>query len=152
MSEYFDVLINIKNRNDALGDASRRFVVALNTGDIIATLYIAGKLSDKCFNPTEYLGYPFAIFIFGLTLTGFSVFFAKHKGLLKLRYAGEQQDSHDTTESEDARVAILSDAFISLHRSNFIFDIAAGFIFLLGAINEWRVLETINYTINYCLQ
>ena len=67
-------------RADELADATRRFLIGMNTGGVAVTLAFAGSLAEKDVAP-GWVVIPVSLFVLGLAVSAFSLQYAKHKAL-----------------------------------------------------------------------
>jgi hypothetical protein len=67
-------------RADELADATRRFLIGMNTGGVAVTLAFAGSLVEKDVAP-GWVVIPVSLFVLGLVVSAFSLQYAKHKAL-----------------------------------------------------------------------
>lgn len=59
-------------RADEIADATRRFLVGLNTGGVAVTLTFAGSLLERGVAP-NWTVLPVSLFVLGLGVSGFSL-------------------------------------------------------------------------------
>lgn len=76
-----------EQRSRDLADATRRYLVGLNTGGAAATLGLAGTLASAGVQPS-WAVVPIAVFAAGVLVTGVSLLLAKHKALKRRDAAG----------------------------------------------------------------
>jgi hypothetical protein len=105
-------------RSQELADATRKLVVALNTGGIALLFSVAGWLATKNVSAT-WAVCPAAFFIFGLVLVGLSLFVAKDRELARFKAARAGGDPEAIN--------------ISWYQASFTWDLSAFAFFVLGA-------------------
>lgn len=67
-------------RADDIADASRRFVIGLNTGGIAIALIFATSMSEQGVHP-RWIVLPVLLMSLGLCTSGFGLWYAKHESL-----------------------------------------------------------------------
>lgn len=107
-----------EQRSREIADTTRRYLVALNTGGVGTTLAVASTLAGKGIEP-GWAVWPTAVFVMGLTMTGVSLFLAKHKAL-------KRRDAADKN--------IYAPDFRHWWWANFTYDVIALVLFVSGAV------------------
>jgi hypothetical protein len=67
-----------QQRSRDIADETRRYLTGLNTGGIAVIFAVAGALASNGVEPRWAVA-PVVVFVLGLTITGGSLLFAKHK-------------------------------------------------------------------------
>lgn len=108
-----------EKRSRELADSIRRYLTALNTGGIAMTFAVAGSLADEKVNP-DWTAWPIVAFVLGLTITGGSLFLAKHKAL-------KRRDNPNRD-------------FSNWYWRNFTYDLIALVVFVVGVgLGLWQL-------------
>jgi hypothetical protein len=107
-----------EQRAREIADTTRRYLTALNTGGIALTFAVAGALASEGVQP-GWAVRPVAVFVLGLTITGGSLFFAKHK-TFRRRNA--------------ARAGAPEPDFAKWYSANFTYELLALITFLVAVI------------------
>jgi hypothetical protein len=75
-----DTVNEHEQRSREIGDVTRRYLTALNTGGVATTFAVASTLAGAGIDP-RWAVRPVAVFVSGLGITGASLLLAKHKAL-----------------------------------------------------------------------
>lgn len=108
-----------EKRSQEIADTTRRVVVTLNSGGIGLVFAVAGTLTTHGI-PARWALLPVGLFVFGLLLTGISLFLAKHRELKRRDAAKEGKDEPEH--------------FKKRYWRSFTWDLVAFGFFGLGAI------------------
>ena len=76
----FDRAQDQEERAREIADATRRYLVAINSGAVIVLLGLAGALASECV-PPGWVVWPAVVFSASILVTGFSLGYAKRKAL-----------------------------------------------------------------------
>jgi hypothetical protein len=113
-----------EQRSREIADTTRRLLVAANTGGIGAAFAMAGSLAAQKVGP-GWAVLPAGFFVAGLTVTGISLFLAKHRELKRRNAAVAQTSPPD---------------FTALYWRSFTWDAMALGLFVAGCIaGLWKL-------------